>query len=262
MIQKKKKKSRREFLKMAAAGAAGMLVVTLIPKPSSGQRIHDIEEAGQLERAPDWMEHYYAYVVDTTKCIGCGACVRACRRENDTPEEYFRTWVERYQITDTGHVYIDAPNGGHDSFPPRDVPGNVVKGFFLPKICNHCRNTPCTQVCPVNASYESPQGAVLVDKKSCIGCGYCVQACPYDTRYIDPRTHTADKCTWCYHRITKGLMPACVTVCPTKARLFGDLKKKDSPVKEIIDTKRVMVLKPELNTEPYCFYIGLDKSVR
>ncbi|MDH5638424.1 MAG: 4Fe-4S dicluster domain-containing protein [Nitrospinota bacterium] len=255
----KRLESRREFIKIAANGMAGMLIVTLMPKSSWAQRIHQIEE---MKHVPDWMDHYYAYVVDTTKCIGCGACVRACKRENNTPDGYFRTWVERYQITDTGHVYIDSPNGGHESFPPKDVEGKALKGFFVPKLCNHCRNTPCTQVCPVNASYETPQGVVLVDKQTCIGCGYCVQACPYDTRYIDPRTHTADKCTWCYHRVTKGLAPACVTVCPTKARIFGDLKVKNSQVREILDSQRVMVLKPELNTEPYCFYIGLDRAVR
>lgn len=252
------KQNRRRFLKKGAAAIAGSILVVMIPK-RLGARQYKIEEEKNL---PDWMNRYYAYVIDTTKCIGCGNCVRACKRENGVLKPFFRTWVERYQVTDKDHVYADSPDGGYDGFQSDKVEGKVTKGFFIPKMCNHCRNTPCTQVCPVYASYKSPEGVVLVDKLLCIGCGYCVQACPYGSRYIDPRTHTADKCTWCYHRITKGLKPACVVVCPTGARRFGDLKEEDSEIKELIGSERVRTLKPHLNTEPFCFYIGLDKAVR
>lgn len=252
-----KKNSRRRFLKTAASAFAGAVLVVMIPKRAGAIRFRIREKT-----VPDWMERYYAYVIDINKCIGCGNCVRACKRENGVLKPFFRTWVERYRVTDTAHVHADSPNGGHDGFPDDKVDGTVTKGFYVPKICNHCRNTPCTQVCPVNASYMSPEGVILIDKQQCIGCGYCVQACPYGSRYIDPRTHTADKCTWCYHRITKGLPPACVAVCPTEARKFGDLKEKDSEVKKLIDVERVEVLRPELNTVPFCFYIGLDRSVR
>lgn len=251
--------TRRKFMKLVGASAAWSIMVTIIPKTANAQRVHQIEKKMAV---PEWMEHYWAYVIDTTKCIGCGNCVRADKRENKVAEHFFRTWVERYQLTDREHVYVDSPNGGHDGFHKSTVEGHVVKAFFVPKMCNHCRNTPCTQVCPVHASYQSPDGVILVDKERCIGCAYCVQACPYGSRFIDPRTHTADKCTWCYHRITKGKLPACVTVCPTGARRFGDLKGEDSQIKKIIEEARVSVLKPELNTEPFCFYIGLDKVVR
>ncbi|MDH5509461.1 MAG: 4Fe-4S dicluster domain-containing protein [Nitrospinota bacterium] len=277
-----KKKNRRAFIKSAGRALAGLLMVVAIPKPGRAQRIHEIEIG---EDAPDWLDHYWVYLIDTTKCIGCGACVRADKRENSVPPKFFRTWVERYQITEDNHVHVDSPNGGHDGFLPEDLAqlltsveletdgspqgigrvkkqGRVTKGFFVPKMCNHCRNTPCTQVCPVNASYQSPDGVVLVDKTRCIGCSYCVQACPYGSRYIHPEKHTADKCTWCYHRITKGLLPACVTVCPTGARKFGDLKDQSSEIKKLLSTQRLNVLKPELNTEPFCFYIGLEQSVR
>ncbi|MDH4182604.1 MAG: 4Fe-4S dicluster domain-containing protein [Nitrospinota bacterium] len=277
-----RKKTRRMFIKTAGRALAGMLIGVAIAKPSLAQRIHEIEKGQDL---PDWMDHYWVYLIDTTKCIGCGACVRADKRENKVPPRFFRTWVERYQITEDKHVHVDSPNGGLDGFldediiayykiphpdahgmiqdpPSHKIKGRVTKAFFVPKMCNHCRNTPCTQVCPVNASYQSPDGVVLVDKKRCIGCAYCVQACPYGSRYIHPETHTADKCTWCYHRITKGLLPACVTVCPTGARKFGDLKEATSEIKELLATMRLNVLKPELNTEPFCFYIGLEQSVR
>jgi Fe-S-cluster-containing dehydrogenase component len=251
--------SRRRFLTHAAAAAAGAMMVVLLPKPASGQRVHLIEEGTPL---PTWLDHYYAYVVDTTKCIGCGACVKACRRENDVADGFYRTWVERYLETESGHVFIDSPGGGENGFTPRHVATPVTKGFFVPKMCNHCRNTPCTQVCPVNASYETPQGMVMVDTAVCIGCGYCVQACPYGSRYIDPVTHTADKCTWCYHRVVDGKAPACVGVCPTKTRIFGDMKDERSEVRRIVDHLRVTTLKPELNTEPFCFYVGIDRIVR
>ncbi len=242
-------KTRRDIIK---AGLGGMLAV-FIPKGLTA------------EESPDWFEHYWVYIIDINACIGCGACVRADKRENDVPPAFFRTWVERYQVTEDDHVYVDSPNGGKNGFVSVDNPAKdakPTKGFFVPKLCNHCRHTPCAQVCPVNASYISPQGVVLVDKQRCIGCGYCVQACPYGSRYIDPRTHTADKCTWCFHRITKGLQPACVTVCPTGARKFGDLKEKGSEIRKILSTALTNVLKPELNTEPFCFYIGIDKAVR
>jgi len=252
------KETRRIFLKRLTTGCAGLLFGVLIPKKPGATKIPENKGDDNQE----WMNHYYSYVIDTTKCIGCGNCVRACKRENGVLTPYFRTWVERYQITDQGHVNIDSPNGGHDGFPPVKIEGKVTKGFFVPKMCYHCRNTPCIQVCPVHASYASPQGVVLVDHKQCIGCGYCVQACPYGSRYMDPRTHTADKCTWCFHRITKGLLPACVQSCPAGARKFGDLKKADSAFKKLLQTERLNVLKPNLNTQPFCFYIGLDEAVR
>jgi len=277
-----KKRTRREFIEKGLKQLAAAVVVVLIPKPGDAQRIHEIEKTKDV---PEWFNHYWVYVIDIRKCIGCGACVRADKQENGVLPEFFRTWVERYQITEDHYVDIDSPNGGHDGFTPKEVGGHIIvriqgrgglayeqtrktfeseitKGFFVPKMCMHCRHTPCVQVCPVHASYTSPQGVVLVDKRRCIGCGYCVQACPYGSRYIDPRTHTADKCTWCFHRITRGLQPACVTVCPTGARKFGDLLEERAEIKKILATEISNVLKPELNTEPFCFYIGLDKAVR
>ena len=165
-------------------------------------------------------------------------------------------------ISETGESYIDSPEGGLNSFEPVITGFKVTKAFFVPKMCNHCRNTPCVQVCPVGASYQTKDGLVLVDATRCIGCGYCVQACPYGSRYIHPETHVAGKCTWCFHRITKGMLPACVHNCPTGTRRFGDLKRAGDPVRKIIATERVMVLQPELLTTPACFYLGLDKEVR
>ncbi len=211
----------------------------------------------------------YGFVVDTTKCIGCGSCVRACRAENNVPDGYNRTWVEQYTFYPDGEVFVNSPNGGEDGFadplPTRNHPSGAeqapMRGFFVPKLCNHCIDTPCIQVCPVGASFKTDEGVVLVDHEHCVGCGYCVQACPFGSRYIDPRTHTADKCTWCHHRVTKGLLPACVVSCPADARIFGNVSDPESKISRILATNRVQVLKSYLGTRPRTRYIGLDSEV-
>ena len=129
-------------------------------------------------------------------------------------------------------------------------------------MCNHCAHSPCVQVCPVGATFESPDGVVLVDRKYCLGCRYCVQACPYGCRFIDPRTKTADKCSLCYHRITKGLTTACCETCPTGARMLGDLKNPKDPIHDFLRTHKVQVLKPQMATGSKTYYNGLDGSVR
>ena len=149
-----------------------------------------------------------------------------------------------------------------NGFGPAHPATGARKSFFVPKLCNHCKFTPCTQVCPVGASYTTRDGVVMVDRKHCIGCGYCVQACPYGSRYIDPESHTADKCTWCYHRITRGMNPACVQACPKGARLFGDRMRENDPVFEMVETRPVHILQPEFLTKPQCYYLGADKEVR
>jgi Fe-S-cluster-containing dehydrogenase component len=245
--------TRRDFLQGALRLAGGAYVFF------SGGPLAAGEVPGE---GYDWTEHRYAYLIDTQKCIGCGSCVRACAAENDVPDGFFRTWIERYAVGAEGSSHVDSPNGGKDGFPPIQVGFEVTKTFFVPKLCNHCKETPCSQVCPVGASYRTKDGAVLVDATRCIGCAYCVQACPYGSRYLHPVTHTADKCTWCYHRITKGLKPACVEVCPTGTRLFGDMKRENDPVRLAIEHDRVSILQGHLRTEPQAFYLHLDKEVR
>jgi tetrathionate reductase subunit B len=172
--------------------------------------------------------------------------------------------VERYVVdpSDPEHPRVDSPEGGYDGFPELPDSAAGKKVFFVPKLCNHCVHSPCVQVCPVGATFESPDGVVLVDESYCIGCRYCVQACPYGCRFIDPRTQTADKCTLCYHRITRGLEPACCEACPTGARQLADLKNPTDPVHEILRTSKIHVLKPQLATGAKVYYKGLDGSVR
>lgn len=209
-------------------------------------------------------DHYYGMGIDINKCIGCGRCANACKIENNVPRVpfFFRTWVERYQILENGQVKIDSPNGAVDGFKPENLNSRVVRDFFVPKICNHCDNPPCVQVCPVGATFQSKDGVVLVDKKYCIGCRYCIQACPYGARFLHPVTRTAEKCTFCYHRIVYGKLPACVEACPTQARVFGEIKKKASPLVRFMRMNKIAVLKPALNTEPKVFYANLDMEVK
>jgi Fe-S-cluster-containing dehydrogenase component len=247
--------ARRRFLKeLLACSGAGMLFI--YKQPSLAKLL-----AG--EKAVENVEHEYAFVVDVDKCIGCGKCVQACGFENDVPEGQYRTWVERYVITDDGGVYVDSPKGGSDGFTPVDeaIRSRVKRAFFVPKLCNHCENPPCVQVCPVGATFRTEEGFVLVDPKHCIGCSYCVQACPYGARFINKEAHTADKCTWCHHRVVAGKQPACVTVCPTQARLFGDLKDSKDPVARIFMDDRWNILKPEMHTRAMCLYIALPREV-
>jgi Fe-S-cluster-containing dehydrogenase component len=204
--------------------------------------------------------------IDVDACIGCGKCVRACKEENGVPDEpfFFRTWVERYHVADgrMDRPQVDSPDGGRFGFPERYASAAGAKTFFVPKLCNHCAHSPCVQVCPVGATFESPDGVVLVDATYCLGCRYCVQACPYGCRYIDPRTHVVDKCDLCYHRITKGLTTACCEVCPTGARTLVDLKNPRDPVHEFLRTRKIQVLKPQMATGSKVYYAGLDGSVR
>jgi tetrathionate reductase subunit B len=226
-----------------------------------------IDSTGTEVAAPDYRpeDHYYGMGIEIDKCIGCNRCVEACKAENAVPPEpfFFRTWVERYSVMRTGETQVECISvNPHKPSDSTEVDRDVVRTFFVPKLCNHCAHPPCVQVCPVGATFSTRDGVVLVDKQRCIGCRYCIQACPYGARFLNPYTRTADKCTFCYHRITKNLLPACVEVCPTEARIFGDLKAKADRLVRFQRENEISVLKPDLNTEPKVRYAKLDGEVR
>jgi len=205
----------------------------------------------------------YGMGVQIDKCIGCGRCVEACKEENGVPTEpfYFRTWVERYRIKKDETVVQNIDSRiSTDPNPATD--GEVLRSFFVPKLCNQCDSPPCVQVCPVGATFTTAEGVTLVDETRCIGCRYCIQACPYGARYLHPVRQVADKCTFCYHRVRQGLLPACVEVCPTQARIFGDLGSNASPLTRFRRMNKIHVLKPQMNTEPKVFYSEMDGEVR
>ncbi|HXS96186.1 MAG TPA: 4Fe-4S dicluster domain-containing protein [Candidatus Limnocylindrales bacterium] len=244
--------SRRDLFKIG-----GKLLVLA----SAGATLEQIVGAEPAPDAYKMADHWWGMIIDIEECIGCGNCVRACSKENQVADGYFRTWVERYVIEEEGkQPQVESPKGAIEGFPP--LLREDVKSFFVPKLCNHCADSPCVQVCPVGATFRSPDGVVLVDKTYCLGCRYCVQACPYGCRFLDPRTDTVDKCTLCYHRITQGLTTACCENCPTGARQLVDFKNPKDPVHEFLRKNKVQVLKPYMATEAKVFYKNLDGAVR
>ncbi|MDW7773233.1 MAG: 4Fe-4S dicluster domain-containing protein [Desulfobulbaceae bacterium] len=254
--------SRRTLLKNAVKGAiAGILPISAFKFLSPAQARAAVENS----------KIRWGFLVDTTKCVGCGMCVEACKKENDIPYDapVTRTWVERYIVTKDGETHTDSPMGARDGFTDRKIrgeevvdPDEITKAFFVPKLCNQCEKPSCVQVCPVGATYQTGDGVVLVDRTWCIGCGYCIMACPYGVRFFHPVHKVAEKCTFCYHRIVKGMETACTLACPFGAREVGNLKDLDDPVTRIILNERVAVLKDEYGTKPNVFYIGLDHNVR
>ena len=271
----KKPSTRRHVLGHLGGALAGLL--TLPAARQAKAAVQKFFVSSQAPKGYDPTKHKWLMAIDIERCIGCGLCVEACKTENNVPRSsyYFRTWIERYVITKPkpgsgetrGEVMVDSPNGGMNGFSPNSVPraDNILKSFFVPKLCNLCEHSPCAQVCPVGATFDTPDGAVLVDPNYCIGCGFCIQACPYGCRFLSPETKTAEKCTLCYHRITRGLKPACVEICPSEARIFGDLKNAtaDDPIQRFFESgKALTMLKPHLGTAPRVQYAGLDKEVR
>ncbi len=234
--------------------------------PAGGEPADTAQSSAPTAEDPlagyDPSQHKYAMAIDVDRCIGCGRCVEACKTENDVPREpfYFRTWIERYVIQRNGNTVVTSPNGGISGFPPVEE-AEILRTFFVPKLCNHCDNPPCVQVCPVGATFKTEDGVVLVDHDYCIGCRYCIQACPYGARFLHPETRTAEKCTFCYHRLVKGLNPACVEMCPTQARIFGELDARSSPLARFQRMHKIQTLKSHLNTEPKVLYANLDGEV-
>jgi molybdopterin-containing oxidoreductase family iron-sulfur binding subunit len=278
--------TRREFATCVAAAAAGFLMTACGPR-----RLHEVPKA-RLQRLVKEMEDQYArkyskevhvsdagpvpgvlfaYALDISRCIGCRRCVYACVEENNQSRDPEVHWIRVLQMdkehgVDFGHAdpYYDpelVPEDGH---------------FYVPVACQHCSNAPCTKVCPVGATWTEEDGIVVVDYDWCIGCRCCMSACPYGARHfnwrepslppedVNPSMHylgnrprqrgVVEKCTFCIQRVRAGRYPACVEVCPVGARKFGNLLDPGSEIRYIIEHKRVMVLKRELNTMPKFFY--------
>lgn len=178
----------------------------------------------------------YGMVIDLRRCIGCHSCSVACKAEMEVPLGVFASWVK---VIQKGRY----PN---------------VRRSFLPSLCNHCANPICVKNCPVGASYQRPDGIVMVDPHRCIACKYCMASCPYDVRYVNPLKRIVQKCTFCAHRVDQGLAPACVETCLGHARFFGDILDPESEVSQLIATNSVQGLKAHLATRPHIFYIQAD----
>lgn len=220
-----KQLSRRGFFAasgVAVAGAGAVTVARAVGEAPAG--------------AP---RKQYAMVIDARRCYGVHACSVACKAEYKVPLGENRSWVEEIE---------------KGNYP------NVSRSF-LPRLCNHCEDPACVKVCPTGATWKRAEdGIVVIDKDVCIGCKYCVQACPYDMRFLNPDMGTADKCDFCIHRVSQGLEPACVEACPSRARIFGDINHPESAVSKLVAGNPVTVLRAEKGTGPNVYYIGADHS--
>lgn len=181
----------------------------------------------------------YGFAIDLRKCIGCHACTIACKAEHDIPVGGNRCWVKTVE---------------KGTFPD-------TQRLFFPVLCNQCEEAPCMNICPTSALFRRRDGIVDLNGASCIGCRACMVACPYDQLFIDPNTRTAEKCNFCANRIENELQPACVSVCPTECRIFGDLDDPESEVAQIVQREAFTVRKPEKGTGPKIFYLNADESV-
>lgn len=224
----------------------------------------------------------YGMVIELDRCVGCRACMEACKVENNTPQSMF--WMYVFRLEEGEY-----PN---------------VREWFMPRPCMHCDNPPCVQVCPTQARFKRADGLVLTDFDRCIGCQYCSIACPYGVNYFNTRKPSAnyyldwkdgqvqaatqgavppydnpdlnrshrnngrrvaggghykgviEKCTFCVQRVEKGLTTACANACPVNAIHFGDLDDPDSEVSKLLARKSSFRLKEDLNTQPKVHYVG------
>jgi molybdopterin-containing oxidoreductase family iron-sulfur binding subunit len=278
--------TRRQFTSMAAAAAAGFVLTACGPKrlyemPADRlkARIREMERkyaeefgtAVTVADTPPIPGVQFAYALDISRCIGCRRCVYACVGENNQSRDPQIQWIRVLQMNkDRGVDFSDAD----PYYQPDQVPQEGH--FYVPVQCQQCRNAPCTKVCPTGATWTEKDGIVVIDYDWCIGCRYCMAACPYGARHfnwakpsipkdeLNPKTHylgnrprpkgVVEKCTFCIQRTRAGRYPACVEVCPVGARKFGNLLDPASEIRYVIENKRVLVLKEELNTLPKFFY--------
>jgi len=214
----------------------------------------------------------WGYGLDLSRCIGCRRCVYACVLENNTSRHNPQLqWIRVVRLKKGSLINLE--NTEHYYDPPA-VP---EEGFiYMPVQCQQCENPPCVKVCPVKATWKEPDGLVVVDYNWCIGCRYCIAACPYkgrvfnwaepkipkeelntNTHYLGNRPrmkNVVEKCTFCVQRVRVGRYPACVEACPTGTRKFGNLLDEGSEIRYLIAHKRVFRMKEDLNTEPKFYY--------
>ncbi len=251
--------NRREFLKLAGIGAA----VIVAPKAEAAIKsaMRPLAAAGPHPGDTGGGNHRWLMVIDLARCDGCGACTRACSAMHMVPPG--QEWIKVYDMQHAG----------------------LPDSYFFPRPCMHCDNPPCVNVCPVGATYKRKDGTVLIDQSICIGCRFCLAACPYEARYFNwaepPHTEqelsqtysvemnmphrkgVAEKCIWCPALTSQGKLPACASDCPMGAIYFGD-ENEDAVSNGLGETLQLSKLLAEgaaerkleeLGTEPRVWYL-------
>jgi Fe-S-cluster-containing dehydrogenase component len=278
--------TRRQFASGAAAAAAGWLLTSCGPRrlrSVSKERLRELVNDLEKEYSAQYAKEVkvsdtpaipgvvFAYALDLSRCIGCRRCVYACVGENNQSRDPQVHWIRVLEMEKERGIDFAHANAYYE---PKEVP--QPGHFYVPVACQQCRNAPCTKVCPTGATWTEPDGIVVIDYDWCIGCRCCMAACPYGARHfnwrtpeipsaeLNPAMHylgnrprpkgVVEKCTFCIQRTRAGRYPACVEACPVGARKFGNLLDPDSEIRYIIEHKRVVVLKEELNTMPKFFY--------
>lgn len=220
----------------------------------------------------------FVYGLNLSRCIGCRRCVYACVKENNQSRS---PQIQYIRVLKLEKGSIDLETSDHHYDPPQ-VPEH--DSYYMPVQCHQCKKPPCVKVCPVEATWQEPDGITVIDYDWCIGCRYCEAACPYwarrfnftepglpdgglnpDMAYLSNRPRAKgvmEKCTFCLHRTRRGLMPACVEVCPTGSRKFGNVLDPDSEVSYILREKRVFILKEDVGTVPRFFYYFDERGSR
>lgn len=249
--------TRKQFFRFS--GFSGLLL--------AGKRLFSaLTGAEQSFEAPKRQKRW-AMVIDMQKCIqekGCDKCITACNKTHNVPVMQDRAhevkWIWKEPFED---VFIAQAN---------EYTETALRHKPVLVMCNHCDNPPCVRVCPTQATWKREDGIVMMDWHRCIGCRYCVAACPYGSRsfnWMDPRTHltvlnpdfptrskgVVEKCTFCEERLAKGQIPACVESCPEKAMVFGNLDDPNSEVRQLLRNRYTIRRKPELGTGPEIYYI-------
>jgi len=291
----KKKNSRRSFIKNISMAAVSTLALsgcdteafddyfqknfkTLTKKDKD--RIVKNLEARYLKKygkkfhvsdQPALDDTLFGYALDLSRCVGCRRCVYACVKENNQSRSPQIHYIEVLQMEKEKGIDFAHSDVGYN---PEKVPEPGY--FYVPVQCQQCRKPQCVTVCPVKATWQEPDGIVVVDYNWCIGCRYCMAACPYGARHFNwgepeipvdelntdvhylgnrPRKKgVVEKCTFCIQRSRAGKYPSCVEICPVGARKFGNLLDPDSEIRYILENKRVLVLKQELNFQPKFYY--------
>jgi molybdopterin-containing oxidoreductase family iron-sulfur binding subunit len=281
-----RKLNRREIIKLAGIVGGGVLLPGEVQ--AFGSMIDAIVKrmsegikgtiGKDIETPPPIPGFKFGMVIDLGLCIGCRRCSYGCKLENNVPDSINPPYIMVFETPfKPGQVKIEKESVGKHRNKGTLLYTKLRKDrMYMPVQCNHCLDAPCTKVCPTKATYKSADGIVMMDYNKCIGCRYCMAACPYNARRfnwskpevpaekINPlvpiRTHgVVEKCTFCVHRTRQGGTTRCVEVCPNKARIFGNLNDPDSEVSKLVASQSHFRLKEGLNTGPNIYYLTLPK---